>query len=124
VSRTLDDHARDLARVLDGHDADPELSARFVRAFVRPAGLDVRATDRFVEALETVAAQPAPEPLAVPPWAAVIRPLLWPFARAAARRARRVSLAFRESKARRLAEHRRRKAADAAARAAHAVGRR
>jgi hypothetical protein len=124
VSRSLDEHARDLARVLDGHDADPDVSARFVRAFVRPGGVDIRATDRFVEALESVAAQPAPRPLAVPAWAAVIRPLLWPFARAAARRARRVSLAFRESKARRLAEHRQRKAADAVARAEHAVSRR
>ena len=124
TSRSLDDHAAALARVLDGHDADPAKSRRFVEHFVRPGGLDVRATDRFVDALERVAALPAPQPLAVPAWAPVIRPLLSPFAQAAARRARRISLAFREDKARRIAEHRRRKAAEAVARTGHAVGRR
>ena len=124
VSRSLDEHARDLARVLEGHDVDPGVSARFVHTFVRPCGVDIRATDRFVDALEHVAAQPAPPPLAVPLWAPVIRPFLSLFAQAAGRRARRVSRAFREDKARRLAEHRRRKAADAVARAAHAVSRR
>ena len=122
TSRSLDEHAAGLARVLDGHDTRPDM--RFVEHFVRPGGLDVRATDRFVDALERVAAQPAPEPLAVPAWAPMIRPLLSPVAHAAARRARRISRAFREDKARRLAEHRRRKAADAGTRAEHAVSRR
>jgi hypothetical protein len=122
TSRTLEQHAAGLARVLDGEDTQPNL--RFVEHFVRPGGLDVRATDRFVDALERVAAQPAPAPLPVPAWAPVIRPLLSPFAHAAERRARRISRAFREDKARRLAEHRRRKAADAVTRAEHAVSRR
>ena len=124
ISRSLDEHAAGLARVLDGDERDPQMRARFVEHFVRPGGLEVRATDRFVDALERVAAQPAPQPLAVPAWAPAIRPLLSPFAHAAARRARRISRAFRDQKARRLAEHRRRKAADAVARAEHAVSRR
>jgi hypothetical protein len=124
TSRSLDEHVAGLARLLDGHDAHPDTSARFVEHFVRPGGLDVRATDRFVDALERVASQPAPPALRVPAWAPVIRPLLSPFAYAAARRARRISRVFREDKARRLAEHRRRKAADAVTRAEHAVSRR
>jgi hypothetical protein len=124
TSRSLGEHAAGLAGLLDGHDAHPDMSARFVEHFVRPGGLDVRATDRFVEALERVGSQPAPPALRVPAWALVIRPLLSPFAYAAARRARRISRAFREDKVRRLAEHRRRKSADAVARAEHAVSRR
>jgi len=110
---SLDEHARDLAAVLEGRDPDPDRSARFVRTFVRPRGLDIPATTRFVEALETLAASPAPPPIAVPAWTLVIRPMLGPFARAAAARARRSSEDFRRQKHRILLEHRRRKAADA-----------
>ena len=120
ATTSLDDHARDLAGVLDGRDPDPGRSARFVGRFVRPHGVGTPATATFVDALERVAGQPSPEPVAVPGWAPLIHPLLWPFARAAARRARRVSAAFRAHKDRRLAEHRRRKDADAVARAQHA----
>jgi hypothetical protein len=117
AASSLDDHARDLAAVLDGRDADPDRSARFVRAFVRPCGVDAPATDRFVDALERMAAQPPPQPVAVPAWAPIIRPLLWPLAQAAARRARRMKTASTQDKERRLAEHRRRKRSDAVARA-------
>jgi hypothetical protein len=103
--------------VLEGRDTDPDRSARFVRAFVRPCGVNAPATDRFVDALERVAAQPAPQPVAVPAWAPIIRPLLWPVAQAAARRARRMKTASSQDKERRLAEHRRRKRSDAVTRA-------
>jgi hypothetical protein len=118
-ANSLDDHARDLAAVLDGRDPDPDRSARFVRTFVRPCGMNVAATEQFVDALERVAAQPAPQPVAVPAWAPLIHPLLWPFAQAAARRARRMKTASSQDKERRLAEHRRRKRSDAVARAEH-----
>ena len=81
------------------------------------------ATELFVDAIERIAAQPTPEPVATPVWTKLIRPFLWVFAQAAARRARRVSQAFRDEKTRRLIEHRRRKAADVVARAGTAVGR-
>jgi hypothetical protein len=119
AAASLDAHARDLAGVIDGRDSDRDRSARFVGAFVRPCGIDTPATDHFVNALERVAAQPAPEPVPVPPWAPLIHPLLWPFAQGAARRARRVKTASIQHKERRLAEHRRRKRADAVARAQH-----
>ena len=117
ATRSLDDHARDLADVLDGHDRDPDRSARFVATFVRPAGIDVPATTRVVEALETLAARPAPEPQPAPAWTHFVRPLLRPFAHAAAKRVRRVSDEFRRQKEQTLLEHRQRKAADAVARA-------
>jgi hypothetical protein len=117
ATRSLDDHARDLADVLDGHDRDPDRSARFVGTFVRPAGIDVPATTRVVEALETLAARPAPEPQPAPAWTYLVRPLLRPFANAAAKRVRRISDEFRRQKEQTLLDHRQRKAADAVARA-------
>jgi hypothetical protein len=120
TAASLDEHARDLAAVIAGRDPDPDRSARFVRAFVRPRGIDTSATKHFIDALERIAAQPAPEPVPVPVWAPVIHPLLWPFAQGAVRRARRLKTASSQHKERRLAEHRRRKRADAVARAQHA----
>ena len=43
-----------LPRALDGARPDPDRSARFVRAFVRPRGIDISRHDVFVEALEAV----------------------------------------------------------------------
>jgi hypothetical protein len=116
ATRSLDEHARDLADVLDGRDRDPDRSRRFVRTFVRPAGTDVPATVRFVEALEALAARPAPDPQPAPGWTYLIRPLLRPFANRAAERVRRLNDDFRRQKEHILLEHRQRKAADAVAR--------
>jgi hypothetical protein len=112
AARSLDEHVADLAAVLDGRGADPDRSARFVRTFVRPRGLEIPATVRFVDALEQLAALPPPTPVAAPPWTHLVRPLLWPFALAAAARARRSRDRFRRRKEQLLTEHRRRKAAD------------
>jgi len=113
ATRSLDAHARDLAQILDGHDPDPDRSARFVRAFVRPCGLDVPATTRVVEALEALAARPAPAPVPVPVSTRLVRPLFQPFLRryaeAAAERVRlRVEASLRRSE-QRLLDHRQRK---------------
>ena len=109
-ARTLDNHADQLAATLEGRDPDPERSARFVGAFVRPRGLTISATDVFVEELESLAAQPAPAPVPVPVWAPLIRPVLQPFANAAAERMRRLEEESRRRSAQRLEEHRQRKA--------------
>lgn len=111
ATRSLDEHARDLAAVLEGRDADPDRSARFVRAFVRPRGIDIPATTVFVEALEALAARPAPAPEPSPVWTRLVRPFLWPFAQAASERARRLHDDFRRQKQQMLLDHRRRKAA-------------
>jgi len=109
AKRTLDEHAHDVAVTLEGRAADPGRSARFVRAFVRPGAADVPATTRFVEALEALAAQPAPAPQAVPAWTGMIRPMLRPFANAAAARVRRLKDERRKQKDELLAEHRRKR---------------
>jgi len=105
-TRSLDDHARELAGVLDAGHARVERSTRFVRAFVRPDP-GATATMRFVEALETLAAQPAPAPQPEPRWTQLLRPLLRPFADAAVERVQRLKVERRERKDRELAEHRR-----------------
>jgi len=55
-------------------------NARFVREFIRPAGLDRPATDVFVEAVERLGASPAPAPAATPLTSLGVRALLWPVA--------------------------------------------
>ena len=110
AARSLDEHAEKLAAALEGRDPDPGRSARFVREFVRPRGLDRRATDVFVQELEALAALPAPQPIAVPRWTPLIRPVLQPFANAAAERVRRLEEESRRRSAQRLEEHRQRKA--------------
>ena len=116
ATRSLDEHAHDLARVLDGRDPDPDRSARFVRTFVRPCGLHTPATARFVEAVEQLAAGPAPAPVPAPSWARWIQPMLRPFANAAVARVRRVENELRRRKEQALIDHRERKAALARAR--------
>jgi hypothetical protein len=110
AARSLDEHADKLAAGLQGRDPDPERSARFVREFVRPRGLDRRATDVFVQELEALAALPAPDPIPVPAWTPLVRPVLQPFANAAAERVRRMEEESRRRSAQRLEEHRQRKA--------------
>jgi hypothetical protein len=110
ASDSLDAHANDVAGVLRGDDPEPERDARFVRTFVRPGNVDRPATANVVDALERIAALPAPPRARVPSWIPWIRPLLAPFAAAAAARARRVDEEFRHGKHEALLEHRRRKA--------------
>ena len=110
AARSLNEHADKLAAALEGRDPDPGRSARFVREFVRPRGLDLRATDVFVAELEALAALPAPDPIPIPAWTPLIRPVLQPFANAAAERVRRMEEESRRRSAQRLEDHRQRKA--------------
>lgn len=109
AARSLDEHAANLAAALEGRDVDPERSARFVRTFVRPCGLETPATIRFVEALERLAGQPAPAPVPVPGWTRLIRPILQPFANAAAERVRLLEEESRRRAEQRLIDHRKQK---------------
>ena len=86
VDRTLDGHAQRLEDVISGRDPDPDRSARFVRHFVRPGGLDTRATERVVDAIETATVAPgsARVGIRIPP------PLLTPLARLAVARMTRL----------------------------------
>jgi hypothetical protein len=112
--RSLDEHARELAEALETGETHANRSARFVRAFVRQEP-GVSATTRFVDALEELAAQPAPAPRPEPRWNQLLRPLLGPFADAAVVRIQRLKVERRQRKDRELAEHRqkRRRAAKA-----------
>ena len=112
ATRSLDEHADDIAATLEGRRTDTDRSARFVRTFVRPSGLEISATARFVDELERLAALPPPPPVAVPSWTHLVRPVLWPFALAASAKARRSREAFRRHKREALIDHRRRKAAN------------
>jgi hypothetical protein len=107
AASTLDDHAADLAATLDGRAPDPTRSRDFVRRFVRPGPADVPAATGFVDVLETLVAEPPPAPVPEPAWARAMRPLLRPFANAAAERVRRIKAEHRKVKEERLEEHRR-----------------
>lgn len=121
ATRTLDDHAADLAATLTGQHADPQRSARFVKAFVRPGAPDVPATMHVVEALERLVREPAPAAAPVPWWTAPVRPILRPFADRAVERIRRIKEEHRRQKEQVLIEHRRRRR-EAEARAKLEVG--
>jgi len=60
TATTLEEHAGQLASMIDGPPPEVmERQRRFVKAFVRPFGLDVPATDVVVEKLEEMAAMPS-----------------------------------------------------------------
>jgi hypothetical protein len=89
---------------------------------VRPGSLDISATSQVVDALEAIAARPAPPRLTVPWWTRVIRPVLRPFADRAVERIRRLKEEHRRQKEQGLIEHRRRRrAAEALTRARDGV---
>jgi hypothetical protein len=55
TAKTLDEHAGQLASMIDGPPPDViDRQRRFVEAFVRPHGLDVAATDIVVDKLEEI----------------------------------------------------------------------
>lgn len=61
VARTLDEHVGHLEALMDGRLEYRERQQRFLRAFVRPSGLETPATPAFVEAVEALAREhPAP----------------------------------------------------------------
>jgi hypothetical protein len=52
TSPTIEAHLREIDRVLHAGDAPERAAREFVRRFVRPHGLDRRATDVFVDVIE------------------------------------------------------------------------
>lgn len=83
VGRTLDEHLDQLEDSLRGREDDGR-NERFLRAFVRPRGLDVAATPLYVETLEALGSAPRPAPVAGP--APLLQRALGPAAAAAAKR--------------------------------------
>jgi hypothetical protein len=62
VARTLDEHVALLAASLTPEGGGDPKAARFVEGFIRPFGAGEAATPRFADAVETLAAAPAPRP--------------------------------------------------------------
>src|SRR5581483_7674650 len=79
VGRTFDEHAHQLEESLLGREDDGR-NERFLRRFVRPVGLDRAATDLVVDAIEELAAKPAPKPEHGPAYGSLARALMRPFA--------------------------------------------
>ena len=67
VARTFTEHVEQLNKALCHPNVDDGRCRRFVEAFVRPFGLDVPATPKLVEALETLGRN-GPHPAQRPPW--------------------------------------------------------
>jgi hypothetical protein len=85
VAHTLEEHTRQLAESVAGEDGADERAHSFVAGFVRPHGLDVPATPRFVDEIERLAAAAAPRPKRTPASLLPLRPLLAPLAARAGR---------------------------------------
>lgn len=74
VTRNFPDHLTALELALRQPEQRDEQNLKFVRAFVRPQGLDVPATPAFVTAVEQLA-EATPLPAEVPPaWCDVVQP--------------------------------------------------
>ena len=80
AARDLPGHVTQLAVTLAAADPSQHANRAFVEAFVRPNGLDVAATDTFVQAVERLAST-SPRPLRDPMWAPAVRALLSPVAK-------------------------------------------
>ena len=80
---TLDEHVRQLATALVGGASVSPANREFVRWFIRPLGVDVPATPRFVQAIEDLARLNPPAPRWEGWWAAGMRPVAFALARIA-----------------------------------------
>jgi hypothetical protein len=77
VATSLPEHARQLAETLRAPDIGRQACARFVAAFIRPAGLDVPTTPILVDALEGLALSERRVPRRMPLKLFPLRALLW-----------------------------------------------
>jgi len=109
VAAGLAEHVGQLESALQNPGADDARCRRFVEAFVRPQGLDVPSTPRLVDALEALAAAPAPAPERAPIWAPLVRPSLWRYGA----RLQRAALLHAEAKAARQAAKEKQKGKEA-----------
>lgn len=80
LASTFDVHVAQLSELLAGGAGEDEKARRFVEGFVRPHGLDVPATPRLVDSLESFAAIPAGAPHAAGAVDRLLRTLLVPLA--------------------------------------------
>jgi hypothetical protein len=62
ATEDFDEHARQVARSVAAGGSTNGRAAGFLRAFIRPAGLEAPATPRYIEAIERLVRAPAPVP--------------------------------------------------------------
>jgi hypothetical protein len=74
IASTVEAHVEQLAECLRDPASTRAETSRFVASFIRPAGVERPATPLFADAVERLAAQPAPAPVEPPSW----RFLVWP----------------------------------------------
>ena len=74
IASTVEAHVQQVSECLRDPAATRAETARFVASFIRPAGVTQPATPLFADAVERLAAQPAPAPRRAPSW----RYLVWP----------------------------------------------
>jgi hypothetical protein len=77
VAASLAEHAQQIVETVRRPDIGRDACARFVRAFVRPHGIDVPATPLLVDALERLALSDRRAPQRVPWSLYPLRALLW-----------------------------------------------
>ena len=75
VSRSLDEHAGQLASLLAGGPV--RVNRRFVEHFIRPRGAAVAATTVFAGAVEDIARDTSPQPRRADTWQLLLRPLIY-----------------------------------------------
>lgn len=75
VSRSLDEHAEQLAGLLSGGAV--RLNRPFVEHFIRPRGTAVAATPVFADTVEAIARVSGPGPDASDAWLLLLRPLIY-----------------------------------------------
>lgn len=73
AAASLDEHVRQVQALVDGDAGWAERARAFVRAFVRPQGLDVPAAPIFAQAVGALAAQPRPASRPDGVWVALAR---------------------------------------------------
>ena len=78
IADDFDTHVQQLAQALDDPDGTRRQLEDFVKAFTRPAGLDVDATPRMVEAIERLGAMSRRSPEPLPLHLYPLRALLYP----------------------------------------------
>ena len=74
IAPTVEAHVQQVAECLRDPEATRAETGRFVASFIRPAGVTQPATPLFANAVERLAALPAPVPVPAPAW----RVLVWP----------------------------------------------
>lgn len=76
IASTIEEHVSQLSSRLRDPEAARAETRRFIGHFIRPHGIDCPATPLFVDAIEQLAAEPAPVPQPSPAWGFLLRPMV------------------------------------------------